>query len=52
MLTEIGEEDFPFFGPSTGNEGEVIVEGKLRNGICVWIAEQEEVLLSKEEKAG
>ena len=50
MLTKVGEKDFLFFCPCAGDQGEVIMQGKLRDRVRVWITEQEEVLPSNEGK--
>ena len=52
VLTKVGKEGFPFFCACASDQGEVGVEGKLRDRVSVWVTEQEEVLPSKEKGEG
>ena len=49
IFAKVGEESFPFFCSSTSDDGEVAVKSELRDGISIWITEQEEILPSKKK---
>jgi hypothetical protein len=52
IFTKVGEEYFPLFSSRASNEGEVVVEGELRNRIRIWITKQEKILRLNEERGG